>query len=1371
VQAVATDLLTDDSVPPARGGMFPNNTLSFLTLVWPRTDFACLQCTLRVPTAGDLSQHCNTDHRAGLAFVCGLCRKAFGKLGVLGVHMRLAHNVLPPPGAVASAGTPSAPPTAMRPATISAAPAAIQPTAQPTAQPVVLPRQKPTSGQKEIPATPPTMLPSRQPAVPPTQPFPRPATQLAAQRVPQRAVQSVAPPESPPAAMQQQALPESLHTVQPAVRPAALREAQLAVQQAAQAEPLPAARPVAATPAIASPAPRASVQSPVASLPAAPAHTHCTHAASASRPPHALPEAPPPSQAGLDKPTNEHVASSDDAAPEAPSASSDDFPEPADPPARPNVLPTLVAEGPTIITTGPSKDETREIFVSNWLAAIELALEDDDEEGFYDLIPLITDDWLATARQTERDSYRGKRKLRQRPSAQIRKTPGDDCTSSSRVAPADLRRIYRVNRPRAMRLALQPPSTTFKGSHEACRTHWESEGKAREVDLAKLDDLLLCMPDAPPTPPNLAAPLTAEEVGKRLHRANNTAPGADRLEYRHLRALDPEATLITAILNGCLRFRRVPAAWRTGSTILLHKKGDPADPGNFRPITLLPTLYKLLAGCLAARLSSWAKASGVLSPQQKGFVPAVEGCLEQSFLVAAAFEESRDVGLHKRGLPIFSAFLDLQNAFGSVPHTSLLRVLTRVGVDDGFLELVKHLYDDSSVILRINDEDLAPFHVTAGVRQGDPLSPILFDLAMEPVVRRAAARPELGFPLGETRLTVCALADDLALFADSADNLQRRITATSEAASIVGLRFRPEKCAVVARCANDELPARIILQGARIPCVDRDHAVTYLGAPQGLSQPRAEFEQATLSLIRDINLLKACSLAPWQKLDALRTFLLPRLDYLCRARYAPGKKALEDVDSALIAFCREICSLTTCTSTTHYIFGHRANGGLGLVRLVRNAQILHVTQACRMLTAEDPTIVGVARHRLASAIDRAKGDATTDEGVTRFLGGDGLSDQERLRTITQRSRHTSFWSDVRRCLLDLGVRLNFVGGRLQSLTHSGKAEKPIGRRRPNATPIEKPAVEVDLLPRLCTQKLRQFARDAETAEWKARRVQGAVARCLELDPYATHSRFIWSGTGVSYRTWRFAFRARLQVLHTRVQLTRYANARGNQAQSSSHLCRVCRSSPETLEHVLDHCKPLFRMVTDRHNRIVKRLADALPRSTAKVLLDKQPVADIRRRPDLTVWTEKGEAVLVDVTCPFESGEGALEAAFQRKEDHYAGLARAMLTGDVRSAVVRPFVVGALGGWHPGNEQCLESLGIPRYRRKLLRELCVADAISGSEAIWSRVEAGLTDRREAGDTASSLPLPGADPQVGSPGRCGTARARAPSPQPSCAPPPV
>jgi len=1087
----------------------------------------------------------------------------------------------------------------------------------------------------------------------------------------------------------------------------------------------------------------------------APAHAYVRNSASASLPSPALHEASPTLQTGSTSPrraTPPPMAaercstspddSTDDLSADNASTFDDTAVDSADDSPNDDAAPSSVAPQ-TPITTRPSAEETSVAFIATWLEVIQSLLASNDQIGFLNAIGTISIAWLSTARNMVRNKYRGKRGLRRPPAQRLRNIFYDRKAQRRCTIAAELKGLYGVNRVRAIREALQPPSTAFTGDLDGCRAHWEEEGKARSVDSSNLDALLDCLPPMPDSQPNLTAPLTPEEVGRRLHRANNTAPGADRLEYRHLRALDPEAKLITVILNGCLRFQRVPDSWRTGTTILIYKKGDPKDPSNFRPITLLPTLYKLLAGCLAARLSKWAKESGVLSPQQKGFVPGVEGCLEQSFLVGSAFEESRDVGLHKDGLPIFSAFLDLQNAFGSVPHASLLRVLRRVGVNEDFCEFVNHLYADSSVALRVNNTNLTPFLTTAGVRQGDPLSPILFDLAMEPVVRRAACFPEHGFPIGVTRLTVCALADDLALFADTEAHLQQRVSSTDEAATTIGLRFRPSKCAVIARRSKNDITAQITLQGAVIPWVDKDHAVTYLGAPQGLSRPRAEYEQATLSLTRDINLLKACSLAPWQKLDALRTFLLPRLDYLCRAKYSPNKSLLQEVDDALVAFCRDVCGLS-CIATQHIFFGHRANGGLGFVRLSRNAQILHVTQACRMLCSDDPVIVGVARHRLSSAIDRAKGDSSSDAGLIRFLGGDGLTCGEKLHTYTQSSKHSSFWTDVRRCLLDLGVRLNMVDGRVQSLTHSTKAEKHIRRRRQGEVPVARPDVESDFLPRLSTQKLRQFARDAETAAWKARKVQGVVARCLEYDPYATHSRFYWTGTGLSFRQFRFAFRARLQVLQSRVRLASFTRSTKNPT-TGAHLCRCCGKHPETIVHVLDHCKKLMKMITERHNSIVRRLAEALPRSTSKFIVDKRPVRRINQRPDLSVWTDKGDVVLVDVTCPFESGENALDNAFQIKVDRYSALAHEMLTGDVRSAVVRPFVVGALGGWHPGNEQCLQDLGIPRYRRKMLRELCVADAIVGSEAIWSRLESGLLDRREADPSVSVQPLPGAGSQ--------------------------
>jgi len=75
-------------------------------------------------------------------------------------------------------------------------------------------------------------------------------------------------------------------------------------------------------------------------------------------------------------------------------------------------------------------------------------------------------------------------------------------------------------------------------------------------------------------------------------------------------------------------------------------------------------------------------------------------------------------------------------------------LLARMGVNDDFYAFVQQLYTDSSMALQVNDENMAPFRVSAGLRQTNPLSPFLVDLAMEPLVRRAARLPEYGIQLG-----------------------------------------------------------------------------------------------------------------------------------------------------------------------------------------------------------------------------------------------------------------------------------------------------------------------------------------------------------------------------------------------------------------------------------------------------------------------------------------------------------------------------------------------------------------------------------------------------------------------------------------------
>lgn len=136
--------------------------------------------------------------------------------------------------------------------------------------------------------------------------------------------------------------------------------------------------------------------------------------------------------------------------------------------------------------------------------------------------------------------------------------------------------------------------------------------------------------------PVSSRPFPRDEVMKRLKKFENTAPGEDGLTYNHWKRLDPECTVVTEVLNICLKHRRIPTTWKQAVTVLIFKKGEKEYIANWRPI-LCRTIYKLFAGCLAARLTELLLTNDVLNPCQKGFLPS-DGTFEH---VHSVLEKAR----------------------------------------------------------------------------------------------------------------------------------------------------------------------------------------------------------------------------------------------------------------------------------------------------------------------------------------------------------------------------------------------------------------------------------------------------------------------------------------------------------------------------------------------------------------------------------------------------------------------------------------------------------------------------------------------------------------------------------------------------------
>ncbi|KAL1415312.1 hypothetical protein MTO96_029583 [Rhipicephalus appendiculatus] len=153
----------------------------------------------------------------------------------------------------------------------------------------------------------------------------------------------------------------------------------------------------------------------------------------------------------------------------------------------------------------------------------------------------------------------------------VRLPPTSSTRASRPINPdnaADIQRLYRRNRRRAIRLVVEGPSRSCDIPLQDLQDHWASTWAERAADTA----LLFERPVAPQ--PVDTSRFTAEEVLARLRKAENTAPGSDRLTYRHWKSVDPEARFLSALFNaGLLPTRTGPFHTEPYST---HHEGSGA---------------------------------------------------------------------------------------------------------------------------------------------------------------------------------------------------------------------------------------------------------------------------------------------------------------------------------------------------------------------------------------------------------------------------------------------------------------------------------------------------------------------------------------------------------------------------------------------------------------------------------------------------------------------------------------------------------------------------------------------------------------------------------------------------------------------------
>jgi hypothetical protein len=276
---------------------------------------------------------------------------------------------------------------------------------------------------------------------------------------------------------------------------------------------------------------------------------------------------------------------------------------------------------------------------------------------------------------------------------------------------------------------------------------------------------------------------------------------------------------LTVLMQLIWSSKKIPDDWYLSIILPLYKKADKAVCGNHRGISLLDTAYKLLEIIILNRIRP--KFEKIARENQCGFRPG-RGTVDQILALRLLIEERQE---HRQ--PLIVGFVDFSAAFDSVDRPRMFTILQEAGIPYKVVEMIRLLYRDCSSRVRVYNTESDTFPVSTGVKQGAILSPVLFNIVLDAVLKQSMEE-DLGVkvfsPLADKSITDMDYADDIALVSDNAVNMQSLMDRLSNHAARVGLQISVGKTKMCHR--NCPQPA-ITLNGNVLEVVED---FTYLGS-------------------------------------------------------------------------------------------------------------------------------------------------------------------------------------------------------------------------------------------------------------------------------------------------------------------------------------------------------------------------------------------------------------------------------------------------------------------------------------------------------------------------------------------------------------
>ena len=404
------------------------------------------------------------------------------------------------------------------------------------------------------------------------------------------------------------------------------------------------------------------------------------------------------------------------------------------------------------------------------------------------------------------------------------------------------------------------------------------------------------------------------EVSILINKLNsNKACGLDKIGPNILKMCKDElSSPLASIINNIISSGIFPEKLKSAGVIPIHKGGSTSDPNNYRPISLLPTLSKIIERHVANQLYVFMEKTGIINHHQSGFRKH-HSCQTALIRIVDSWLSAMD-----DGNLIGTVFLDFKKAFDLVDHKILLYKLKLYHFSKGALNFFESYLSNRTQIVTTNGINSSELVVTSGVPQGSILGPLLFlfyvnDLSLE-------LSSETDMYADDTTLHIKGRNKDyiqsklqLDLFKTQEWCIKNNmaINPTKTTCMIIGSRYKLKTVNDLTLHINDEKITNVECQKLLGIHIDNKLTWTY------------HIDKVCKKLVSKLYLLKRIQyfLTPEMKQLYYNAYITPSFDYGCITWHTANKSAINRVVKLQKRIARTIYGGEKFTSTA-LIFKH-----------------------------------------------------------------------------------------------------------------------------------------------------------------------------------------------------------------------------------------------------------------------------------------------------------------------------------------------------------------------------------------------------------------------------------------------------------------